>query len=57
MNTPFEKNRFRDPGIFSLTVFVALSLLYLTGCGETIRGMGKDAGRIGSGIHKVFFAD
>lgn len=32
-------------------------IIFCTGCGETVRGMGKDAHRIGQGVRTVFVAD
>lgn len=29
----------------------------LAGCGETISGVGKDAGRIGKGVKTIFIKD
>lgn len=39
-----------------LCSLLAASLL-AAGCGETVSGLGKDARRIGSGIHKVFIRE
>ena len=38
-----------------LLIIAILSMLILTGCGETINGIGKDAQRVGKGIKTVFF--
>lgn len=35
-------------------VVVLLSSLVMAGCGETISGVGKDAGRIGKGVKTIF---
>lgn len=39
-------------------IFLLLLLLvivtYLSGCGETVSGIGKDAGRIGKGVKTIF---
>jgi len=31
--------------------------LFLTGCGETVSGMGKDLGRMGKGTRTFFFKE
>ena len=36
---------------------LALLVVFLAGCGETVNGMVKDTRRIGSGVHKVFVRD
>ena len=33
-----------------------LGALILSGCGETIRGMGKDAMRVGKGVKTIFIS-
>jgi len=40
-----------------IVVIVACLALFLAGCGETISGVGKDAGRIGKGVKTIFFRD
>ncbi|MFQ5952000.1 MAG: hypothetical protein ACE5JK_01160 [Candidatus Omnitrophota bacterium] len=32
-------------------------VLFLAGCGETIRGAVEDTTRIGEGVHKVFISE
>jgi len=34
-----------------------ISVLVLSGCGETVRGIGRDCRRIGAGVKKIFIAD
>ena len=36
---------------------VTLLMAQLSGCGETISGIGKDAQRIGQGVKTIFFKD
>ena len=35
-------------------VLILLSSLVIAGCGETISGISKDAGRIGKGVKTIF---
>lgn len=35
---------------------VILGLFILSGCGETIRGVGRDAMRVGKGVKTIFFS-
>ena len=37
-----------------LLALIFLTTLILTGCGETISGIGKDASRIGKGVKTIF---
>ena len=34
-----------------------VAIISFTGCGETIRGIGRDAGRIGHGVKTIFISD
>lgn len=38
-------------------LIVCLILVFCAGCGETIRGMNKDAHRVGRGFRTIFVAD
>ncbi|MBL7070610.1 MAG: hypothetical protein ISS26_00350 [Candidatus Omnitrophica bacterium] len=38
-------------------VFLMIMLLQLSGCGETLRGVGKDWGRVGKGVKTIFVRD
>jgi predicted small secreted protein len=39
-------------------VILAVSLvIFLSGCGETIRGIGSDFNRVGRGIKTIFISD
>lgn len=40
--------------VFSL---LAICCIMLSGCGETIGGVGKDASRIGKGVKTIFIKD
>jgi len=41
-----------------LAIIYTLSIvLYLAGCGETIHGIGKDAGRIKKGASTIIFRE
>jgi len=37
--------------------FLLLLVLQLSGCGETISGIGKDARRVGKGVKTIFFKE
>jgi len=36
---------------------VATVLFFLSGCGETVRGVKEDASRIGRGVRQIFVSD
>lgn len=38
-------------------VVMILGIFVLSGCGETIRGVGKDAKRVGRGVYTIFISD
>ena len=40
-----------------LLLILAIIGMYLAGCGETVSGIGKDAGRIGKGVKTVFIRE
>ncbi len=42
---------------FSLITALLLLMAHLTGCGETIAGIGKDIKRVGHGVKTIFFRD
>ena len=39
-----------------LCLFLSV-IVFVSGCGETIRGMGRDLTRVGRGIKTVFVSD
>ena len=39
----------------TLILLALITCAALAGCGETIRGVGKDTGRMGKGISTFFF--
>ncbi len=39
------------------TVFLVTVMFQLSGCGETVSGIGKDARRIGKGVKTIFVRD
>ena len=41
----------------TLVALVVVGILVLQGCGETLRGIGRDASRIGRGVKTVFISD
>ena len=41
----------------ALTLVLILASLAITGCGETVSGVGKDINRIGRGVKTVFIRD
>lgn len=43
--------------ILYLLTIVLLEFIVCSGCGETVRGMNKDAHRIGRGTKTIFVAD
>lgn len=38
-----------------LAVILFMLSIYMTGCGETVSGVGKDANRMGRGVSTFFF--
>ncbi|MFA6142217.1 MAG: entericidin A [Candidatus Omnitrophota bacterium] len=38
-----------------LAVILLMTSVYLTGCGETVSGVGKDVNRMGRGVSTFFF--
>ena len=38
-----------------LVILILMAAVGLTGCGETISGVGKDANRMGKGVGTFFF--
>ncbi len=38
-------------------VFLMIVMLQLSGCGETLQGVGKDWGRVGKGVKTIFIRD
>jgi predicted small secreted protein len=36
---------------------LSLAIFQLSGCGETISGIGKDARRVGKGVKTIFFKE
>jgi len=40
-----------------LCVVVIISSVLLQGCGETVRGVGRDFSRVGRGIKTIFSSD
>ena len=38
-----------------LAVILLMISVYLTGCGETVSGVGKDVNRMGRGVSTFFF--
>ena len=36
-------------------IIASLLALTISGCGETVSGIGKDAGRMGRGVNTFFF--
>lgn len=40
-----------------LLITVFLGIVFCSGCGETVRGIGKDAHRIGQGTKTIFVSD
>lgn len=38
-------------------ILIMLLVLLLQGCGETIRGMGRDVNRVGKGIKTIFISE
>jgi len=38
-------------------IFLAMLVLQLSGCGETIHGIGKDVRRVGKGVKTIFIRD
>ena len=40
-----------------LLILAAIVVFMLSGCGETVSGIGKDTGRIGRGVRTVFIRD
>lgn len=42
---------------FLVYIWIVITVISCSGCGETVRGMGKDAHRIGQGVRTVFIAD
>ncbi|MBN1687486.1 MAG: hypothetical protein JW893_00115 [Candidatus Omnitrophica bacterium] len=40
-----------------LLILLFAFLIELTGCGETVRGMGRDLARVGRGIKTIFISD
>ena len=41
----------------TIAVFMFIVLLQLSGCGETLHGVGKDWGRMGRGVKTIFVRD
>jgi len=40
-----------------LAAFVSMLVLQLSGCGETVQGISKDAKRMGKGVKTIFIRD
>ena len=40
-----------------LVVFLVMVIFQLSGCGETLQGIGKDTTRMGKGIKTIFIRD
>lgn len=38
-----------------ITLLLLISLVSLSGCGETVSGVGKDINRMGRGVNTFFF--
>jgi predicted small secreted protein len=38
-------------------VFLAIIILQLSGCGETVQGVSKDVRRVGKGVRTIFIRD
>ncbi len=41
----------------ALILFLIFISVAISGCGETVSGIGKDAGRIGKGVKTIFIRD
>lgn len=41
----------------ALVLILLLAAIFITGCGETFTGIGKDTSRIGKGIKTVFIRE
>lgn len=40
-----------------LSIVLTVILLQLSGCGETLHGVGKDWGRVGKGVKTIFIRE
>jgi len=40
-----------------LLFFVVIVVFFVTGCGETVRGLGRDMNRVGRGVKTIFVSD
>ena len=44
----------RAAGLLLLAVFIGI---FTAGCGETLRGIGRDVNRMGRGVKTIFLSD
>lgn len=47
-------NSLKVPASF---LWALLAVFVLSGCGETVRGMGRDLSRVGRGVKTIFISD
>lgn len=43
--------------VSSLVLVVLFIAIFAAGCGETVRGLGRDASRVGRGVKTIFISD